>query len=95
MGCCKSPLIRESNHQRGWGVNLAGCFLGMYFYKGTLFAAFYLQFLQNALVELTLQNRLQIIFQQDGAKAHNARVICEYLDEKFPQRWIGTNGPMR
>ncbi|XP_025204363.1 uncharacterized protein LOC112601133 [Melanaphis sacchari] len=31
-------------------------------------------------------------FQQDGAPAHNAIIVKNYLNEIFPNRWIGTHG---
>ena len=33
-----------------------------------------------------------IWFQQDGAPAHYARQVREYLDDVFPNRWIGRRG---
>jgi hypothetical protein len=30
-----------------------------------------------------------VIFQQDGAPAHYANTVTEFLDETFPRRWIG------
>lgn len=32
-------------------------------------------------------------FLQDGAPAHNGGRVVLYLNEEFPQRWIGTNSP--
>jgi hypothetical protein len=31
-------------------------------------------------------------FQQDGAPAHNAIIVKQYLNDIFPNRWIGTHG---
>lgn len=36
-----------------------------------------------------------IIFQQDGAPAHNSIQVKEYLNETFGNLWIGTNGPVQ
>ena len=33
-------------------------------------------------------------FQQDGASAHYSLVVRSWLDEKFPNRWIGRRGPI-
>jgi len=33
-------------------------------------------------------------YQHDGAPAHYSRIACEYLDEMFPDRWIGRRGPI-
>ncbi|EFN78573.1 hypothetical protein EAI_03967, partial [Harpegnathos saltator] len=28
-------------------------------------------------------------FQQDGAPAHRSRAVIQYLNNRFPNRWIG------
>jgi hypothetical protein len=33
-----------------------------------------------------------VIFQRDGAPAHYAHIVTEFLDETFPRRWIGRGG---
>jgi hypothetical protein len=33
-----------------------------------------------------------VIIQQDGAPAHYADIVTEFLDETFPRRWIGRGG---
>lgn len=35
-----------------------------------------------------------VYFQQDGAAAHFARLVRDYLDMIFPNRWIGRMGPI-
>ncbi|ERL95813.1 hypothetical protein D910_00362 [Dendroctonus ponderosae] len=40
----------------------------------------------------TLQN---LYFQQDGAPPHNGRIITEFLNHDFPNKWIGNLGPVR
>lgn len=34
-----------------------------------------------------------IIYQQDGAPRHWSSVVCQFLNEKSPGRWIGSDGP--
>lgn len=34
-------------------------------------------------------------FQQDGAGPHNARIVKNHLDARFPNSWMGTYGPIR
>ena len=36
-----------------------------------------------------------IIFQQDGARAHFSTDVRQYLDNHFPNRWIGRGAPIR
>jgi hypothetical protein len=33
-----------------------------------------------------------VIFKQDGALVRYANIVTEFLDETFPQRWIGRGG---
>ena len=33
------------------------------------------------------------IYQQDGASPHFANIVCIFLDEQFPARWIGRGSP--
>jgi hypothetical protein len=34
------------------------------------------------------------IFQQDGAPPHWGRIVRDYLDATFPNRWLGRDGPL-
>lgn len=34
-------------------------------------------------------------FMQDGCGPHNSAIVKNYLESEFPQRWMGTYGPMR
>ena len=38
--------------------------------------------------------RSKIIFQQDGAPPNYERNVRKFLDDVFPNRWIGRCGPM-
>ncbi|KMQ82062.1 transposable element tc3 transposase [Lasius niger] len=46
------------------------------------------------LEEIPLFERNNIIFQQDGAGPHNARIVTNYLNQQFPGRWMGRYGPI-
>lgn len=58
----------------------------------------YAEFLENELPPLfenvPLNIRQRLIFQQDGAPAHNSRVARRVLNEMFPNSWIGTHSPL-
>lgn len=91
----------DTNHQTVWGTNvwcglLDGRLLGPYFYDGTLTGRRYLKFLTDVLPiymdDIPLESRTNLFFQQDGAPAHNAIVVREYLQNKFGNRWMGTYG---
>lgn len=97
-------LIRKVRPQVRFSINiwcglLGDKLIGPFFIRDRLTGHSYFQFLQNELEE-TLDNLpLQTIrnfryFQQDGAGPHNARIVRDYLDTRFPDSWIGNNGPI-
>lgn len=72
--------------------------IGPFFIPGDLNGEIYLELLENtiypALVQI-LENEEDhhtIIFQQDGAPPHFAQPVRQFLDESFPQSWIGRRG---
>lgn len=58
----------------------------------------YLNFLSNELPILLervpLNLRKEMWIQQDGAPPHNSCIVREFLQRQFPEKWIGTNGPL-
>src|SRR5215469_8152841 len=38
--------------------------------------------------------RSQMYFQHDGAPPHYTRHVRDYLNESFPNRWLGRGGPV-
>ena len=55
----------------------------------------YLHMLQEFCVskQSALANMQQVIFQQNGDPAHSSREVRVFLDEQFPDQWIGLRGP--
>lgn len=94
----------ETNNQTVWGTNvwcglLGNKLLGPYFYDGTLTAERYRNFLTNELEMMVddtipLALRENVTFMQDGAPAHNAIIVREFLNNNYTNRWIGTYGPI-
>lgn len=94
-------LYKMSRHQHRFGFNmwlgiLGTRIIGPFFYHGTLTSERYRNLLQHNLEEwfdnnLPLTEINNFWFQQDGAPAHNARIVQEYLSNRFPDRWIGTH----
>lgn len=73
--------------------------LGPFIFEGTLNGNLYLQFLQNDLENmldnLDLESRRNLQwFQHDGAPPHNFGQVRNYLNETFPDAWVGRNGPV-
>lgn len=85
-----------------WCGIIGGHVIGPYFIQGTLTSAQYLLLLQESIVPELRQifpnnanpnlPAQHIWFQQDGAPPHFGREVREYLDETFPNRWIGRRG---
>lgn len=71
--------------------------IGPIIYNGSLTGPRYLGFLENEienfLEELPLNQHVTIIWQQDGAPAHNVAPVTRFLNEKY-NTWIGRNGPI-
>lgn len=97
-------LFREGAFQVRFGVNvwmgvIDNHIIGPIFFNEPLNAELYLNFLNEQIEQfldnLPLNDLVQLYYQQDGAPPHNARAITDYLGEKFGDRWIGTNGPVR
>lgn len=78
-----------------WAGIIDSRIIGPYFFEETLTGPRYLEFLQNFLLpELNrlFPNRNDLWLQQDGAPPHYAVLVRNYLDNVFPNRWIGRRG---
>lgn len=93
---------KETSFQHRFSVNLwAGVLgnrlIGPFRLPERINSETYLQFLRSDLPELledvSLMQRTTMWYQQDGAPPHYGREIKNYLDSKYPNRWIGRNGP--
>jgi len=96
--------VRPIRHQQRFGFNvwcgiLGTRIIGPIIYEGTLNAERYFQFLNNDIEDILdnipLAENNGIWFMQDGAPPHNARINMEYLTERFQNKVIATNGPIR
>lgn len=78
-----------------WCGILNNKIIGPFFYEGNLNSENFLHFLNNEfwdyLEDIPIILRQSMIFQLDGAPMHNARTVREWLDTKFPGKWIGRN----
>ena len=92
-------VFREYGHQRKFSVNVwLGIvnhrIIGPIYLPERLNANEYLNVLEQVLDEMPLDIRHNAIYMHDGAPAHFARNVREWMDEHFPNRWIGRGGPM-
>lgn len=97
---------REAHTQRPQKINvwagiLGNEIIGPFFVDGNLDGSKYIIMLHNEIVPAMYASALRqnipwadVYFQQDGAPAHYARLVRQYLDIVFPNRWIGRLGPM-
>jgi hypothetical protein len=71
--------------------------IGPFFFDETINAERYVTMLQNQFLPevSTLPRYNRILFQQDGAPPHYAKITRNFLDEHFNNRWIGRCGPIR
>ena len=82
-----------------WAGILGDQLIGPYILPDNLNGRSYQFFLTEVLPELLenvpLDVRNNMWLQQDGAPPHYARVARNYLDQAYPDRWIGRLGPIR
>lgn len=79
-----------------WAGIWSGGLIGPFFFEGTGTGFRYLQMLQEQIYPALLEiPELQdMIFMQDGAPPHWLRTVRDWLDEHFPERWLGRDGPI-
>ena len=91
----------ESNYQHCFSVNvwcgiIGDQLIGPYIFPQRLTGAIYANFMRDELPALLenvpLQTPQQMYYQHDGAPPHFSQVLTQYLDHKFPNRWIGHGG---
>ena len=86
-------------HINVWAGIVGDHLLGPYPLPARLNAENYLQFLRQVLPELLEANLpLPLFFnhwfQQDGCPAHYGLNVRAYLDQTYPNRWMGRGGPV-
>lgn len=95
--------IFENKHQWKFSINTwAGIInnklIGPFMLPQPLNGEQYLQFLENTLSEVfddwPLALRTNMWFMHDGAPPHIFLPVRNYLNETFPNRWIGRHGPI-
>lgn len=93
--------ITEAHHQQHFSLNVwVGCIgnllIGPYFLPPRLNGETYCQFLREELPSLLdnvlIGDRMTMWFMHDGAPAHFSIGPRQYLNEAYPNRWIGRGG---
>ena len=65
-----------------------------FFHKTSANADVYLDLLTKYVAPQLIDFQPTTIFQQDGAPPHWGLHVREFLNETFPNRWIGRDGPI-
>ena len=75
-----------------------GQIVGPFFFQGTVTAESYLHMLETFLwpflENVPVQHRQNMWYQCDGASAHFALIVRDWMNRTFGQRWIGRGGPI-
>lgn len=96
--------VRQRRPQIKFGFNvwcgiLGNQIIGPYIFNEPLNGERYLYFLQNNLEDylddIPLRDRAALqYFQHDGAPPHYSAQVTNYLNQRYPNKWIGRNGPI-
>lgn len=95
--------IRNSRHQQTFSCNVWAGIVGEYligpmFLPARLNGQNYRRFLEEdlplLLEDVPLEIRRNLWFMHDGAPAHFSLLAREFLDNNYPNHWIGRRGPI-
>lgn len=79
-----------------WAGMIGSHIVGPYFLPQRVNGEAFLDFLENSLFglmeDLPLGVRRGAWYQMDGCPAHYTRNVREWMDQRFPRRWIGRGG---
>lgn len=90
--------MRQVDHQHRWSINvwcgiLGDKIIGPFIFNGHVNGIMYLNFLRDhlpmLLEDVSLEIRRTMWFQHDGCPAHFSREVRDFLETRFPHRWIG------
>lgn len=98
--CRENPHIIHETHTQWpkkvnvWVGIIGNHIVGPFFIDGTLTKEKYMDLLISEVGPALENIRVngEIIFQHDGAPPHSARDISDFLNEAFPNGWIGRHG---
>ena len=87
-------LSLHGDHQCLYRAQSDKLFPGTHIAEATVTGPVYLDMLERFLeLQLLTADILDtVVFQQDGAPCHYAIIVRDYLDRRFPGRWIGHGG---
>lgn len=83
---------RDSANFSVWmGMTKSKIHCPFFFAEATVTGPIYLDMLQQFLMPQLVEEGIinTVVFQQDGTPCHYATIVRNYLNEQFPNRWIG------
>lgn len=73
--------------------------IGPFFLEGHLTSESYEELIRTNILDSLMDEPLNVLrqlwWQQDGAPPHNGRRVRNLLNELFPNKWMGNQGPVR
>ena len=91
----KLASITNSLGVNVWTGLCSSSLIGPFFFDNKVAAESYLKMLNKKLWPIVSKHDdCALYFQQDGAPTHYAVSVRKWLDEHFPDRWIGCRGFM-
>ncbi|GBN11174.1 hypothetical protein AVEN_184729-1 [Araneus ventricosus] len=89
-----AQLQRDSPNVNVWCCLMHNKVIGPFFLaEKSITANDYLDLLRLFIAPQLEEFQPWIMFQQDGAPPHWGSLVRDFLDETFPDRWIGRDGP--
>lgn len=77
-----------------WVGIVGGNTIGPFFFLENVSGDSYMRMLQTKVVPALIEVGFPLYFQQDGAPPHWTTQVRQYLNDIFPERWIGRSGPI-
>lgn len=96
-------VLWRQGYQHRFSINvwcgiISDFIVGPHVFHGHLTGPGYRDFLEQELPvlleDVPLAKRRGMWYMHDGAPAHSSMIVREYLNDKFPGRWIGRGGPI-
>lgn len=88
-------VVRDSPKVNVWCGVMFDRIIGPFFFiERTITANVYLDMLTEYVIPQLEDMQPNVIFQQDGAPPHWGLAVRDFLNQRFPGRWIGRDGPI-
>ncbi|CAH8519229.1 unnamed protein product, partial [Dicrocoelium dendriticum] len=93
---CIASRVQHGTQVMAWAGLTSRTIIGPFFFSQNVTASSYKEMLQTWVIpRLHAEGLLSTVWwQQDGAPAHSARTVSQFLDDTFGHRWIGRGGPL-